>query len=46
MKAIKWIVGIAIAIPVLIIVISAIVPEKDCAGNNTYRTAEVCQTGK
>ena len=43
MKAIKWTVGIIVAAALAVIVVSAVVPEKDCAGNNTYRTAEVCQ---
>ncbi len=41
--------GVLIAFLVVIaavIALAAILPEKDCAGNNTWKTAEVCQTDK
>lgn len=43
MKAFKWIVGLIIAVAVTVIVVSAVVPEKDCAGNSTWKTSEVCK---
>lgn len=43
MKSVKWILGIIVAGVVLVIAISAAVPEKDCAGNNTWKTSEVCK---
>ena len=46
MKAVKWTVGLIIAAALAVIAISAAMPEKDCAGNNTWKTSEVCQTGK
>lgn len=42
---VKYIIGVVIAIAIALAVI-AIVPDKDCAGNNTWKTAEVCHNGK
>jgi hypothetical protein len=42
MKAVKWIVGLVVGAALAVILIAAIVPGQDCAGNNTWKTSEVC----
>ena len=46
MKAIKWNLAAIVAVVIGVIVASAVIPEKDCAGNNTWKTSEVCPSGK
>jgi hypothetical protein len=42
---VKVLIGIGIII-LAVIVAAAVIPEKDCAGNSTWKKAEVCHTGK
>jgi len=41
----KYVIGIG-ALIIAVLIIIAIIPQKDCAGNNTWKTSETCQTGK
>jgi hypothetical protein len=41
-KALLVFVGAVVAA----ILIIAIIPQEDCAGNKTWKTSETCQTGK